>query len=233
MNKSTFITCGIGFFHKNLANCISIIGVVPLGLLLLDGGFTYIIPLIIFNNIMDDLDGIVANKLHIGSEFGANLDNVCDAVAHVLITLAVGAHFGGTVLFISMIAAGALILRVTRRVAPHATPGIGSPTNELMRHLLLALLLIHQLGVEPGYILIPLMLLHSVSVLAPFKMPALIRARTRTALAVGLVNLSLVLAYLVPATTSTIAVAFIATYLYALILGGVGLYRGGKKSGHI
>lgn len=226
MKKSTLKNRGISFFHKNLANCISIIGVVPLGLLLLDNGFVYILPLIIFNNIMDDLDGIVAKKLRIGSEFGGNLDNVCDAVAHVLITLAVGAHFGGAVFFISMIAAAALILRVTSRVAPNAPPGIGSPTNELMRHLLLALLFIQHSGVDPGYILIPLMLLHSVSMLAPFRMPALIRARTKTVLAVGLVNLSLVLAYLVPATTNIIAIAFIGTFLYALTLGWFGVWRG-------
>lgn len=230
MNKSTLKNRGIAFLHKNLANCISVIGVVPLGLLLLDDGFIYILPLIIFNNIMDDLDGIVAKKLGIGSEFGGNLDNVCDAVAHVLITLAVGAHFGGAVFLISMIAAAALILRVTSRVAPDATPGIGSPTNELMRHLLLALLFIQHSGSDPGYILIPLMLLHSVSMLAPFRMPALIRARTKTVLAVGLVNLALILAYLVPATTNIIAIAFIGTFLYALTLGWLGVWRGEKQS---
>ena len=64
----------------------------------MEDGYRYLIPLIIFNNVMDDLDGILADKLHIRSRFGADLDNVCDAVAHGVLVLAVGAHFSGLVL---------------------------------------------------------------------------------------------------------------------------------------
>ncbi|MDP7092688.1 MAG: CDP-alcohol phosphatidyltransferase family protein, partial [Candidatus Thalassarchaeaceae archaeon] len=63
--------------------------------LFLDDGYRYVVPLILFNSFMDDFDGIVAAKLNIRSRFGANLDNVCDAVAHIILALAVGAHFGG------------------------------------------------------------------------------------------------------------------------------------------
>ena len=53
------------FIHRNLANGVSILGVLPLFILLREGGYQYLIPLIIYNNIMDDLDGILAAKLGI------------------------------------------------------------------------------------------------------------------------------------------------------------------------
>jgi phosphatidylglycerophosphate synthase len=82
--------------------------VLPLVLLFFDDGYRYVIPLIIFNNVMNDLDGVLAAKLDIRSRFGADLDNVCDAVAHVALALAVGAHFGGMVLIVSAIAASSI-----------------------------------------------------------------------------------------------------------------------------
>ena len=46
-----------------------------------------------YNNFMDDLDGVLAAKLNIRSDFGALLDNVCDAIAHTVVVMAVGMHF--------------------------------------------------------------------------------------------------------------------------------------------
>ncbi len=60
------------FLFKNIANIVSILGVAPLALLYLDNGYQYLLPLIVFNNIMDDLDGILATKLNIKSRFGAD-----------------------------------------------------------------------------------------------------------------------------------------------------------------
>ena len=148
----------------------------PVVLLFLDGGYRYLLPLIIFNNIMDSLDGVLAAKLDIRSQFGADLDNVCDGVAHVALALAVGAHFGGIVLICSTVAAGSIILRVVSRVNPDRATGGGSPTNELMRHLLFALLLAETLGFDPGPVLIPVFLLHSVSMQVTFRMSALIQS---------------------------------------------------------
>ena len=82
------------FIYRNLANATSILGVLPLVILFLDDGYRYVVPLIVYNNFMDDLDGVLAAKLNTRSRFGADLDNVCDAVAHVVLALAVGAHFG-------------------------------------------------------------------------------------------------------------------------------------------
>ena len=219
------------FVYRNLANVVSILGVLPLVLLFLEEGYFYVIPLIIFNNVMDDLDGVLAAKLNIRSRFGADLDNVCDAVAHVALALAVGAHFSGLVLMGSMIASASIILRVTSRLNPDAVPGVGSPTNELMRHMLFVLLLTHMFEVDPELYLILIFSLHVVTMNVPFKLPFLIRGLAKTATTVTLVNVTLVAAWLIPSVTPFIAMAFIATYLYSLMIGGTQWLKGmGKEN---
>jgi len=208
------------FLYRNLANITSILGVLPLVLLFFDDGYRYVIPLIIFNNVMDDLDGVLAAKLDIRSRFGADLDNVCDAVAHVALALAVGAHFGGMVLIASVIAASSIILRATSRLNPEVVSGGGSATNELMRHLLFVLLLTQMFNVDPGIYLVLVFILHSVTMIAPFKLPVLIRGLAKTATAIALVNVALVAAWLIPMVTPFIAAAFITTYLYSFVVGG-------------
>ena len=49
--------------YRNLPNIVSILGVLPLCILLREDAFLYLCPLILFNNILDDLDGILAGKL--------------------------------------------------------------------------------------------------------------------------------------------------------------------------
>lgn len=192
----------------------------PLALLFLEDGYRYLVPLIIFNNVMDDLDGILAAKLHIRSRFGADLDNVCDVVAHGILVLAIGAHFGGLVLMVSLIATASIILRVTSRLNPDVVTGGGSPTNELMRHMLFFLLLTQMYDVDPELYLVLLFLLHSVTMIMPFKLPIPIRGLAKTATTVTLVNVALVKAWLQPTVTPLIAGAFITTYLYSFIVGG-------------
>ncbi|MDX2420763.1 MAG: CDP-alcohol phosphatidyltransferase family protein [Nitrospirota bacterium] len=206
--------------YRNLANIVSILGVLPLAALFMEDGYRYLIPLIIFNNVMDDLDGILATKLDIRSRFGANLDNVCDAVAHGIFVLMVGAHFGGLVLMGGMIAATSIILRATSRVNPDVVVVGGSPTNELMRHMLFILLLAQIFDVDPGLFLVLIFILHSVTMIVPFKLPVLIRGLAKTTTAVTLVNVALVAAWLIPAVTPLIAAAFITTYFYSFIVGG-------------
>ncbi len=208
------------FLYRNLANVVSILGVLPLALLFLEEGYRYLIPLIIFNNAMDDLDGILAAKLHIRSRFGADLDNVCDAIAHGIFVLAVGAHFGGLTLMVSLIATASIILRVTSRLNPDVVTGGGSPTNELMRHMLFILLLAQMYDVEPGVFLATIFLLHSVTMIMPIKLPVLIRGLAKNATATILVNVALVTAWLIPAVAPPIAAAFITTYLYSFVVGG-------------
>ncbi len=215
--------------YRNLANAASSLGVLPLALLFLEEGYLYVIPLIIYNNVMDDLDGILAAKLNIRSRFGADLDNVCDAVAHVALALAVGAHFGGLVLMGSMIASAAIMLRVTSRLNPDSVTGSGSPTNELMRHMLFVLLLTQMFDVGPELYLVLLFSLHIVTMNVPFKLPFLIRGLAKTATTVTLVNVTLVAAWLIPSVTPFIAMAFIATYLYSFMVGGTQWLKGTGK----
>ncbi len=155
-----------------------------------------------------------------------NLDNVCDAVAHVALALAVGAHFGGMVLILSTVAAGSIILRVASRLEPELDTGGGSPTNELMRHLLFTVLLAQILGFGPELVLMLVFLLHSVSMLVPYKMSALIRAQAKSATAVGLANAALLAAWLTPVVALPVAAAFLATYLYSFIAGGIQWLKG-------
>jgi len=206
--------------YRNLANITSILGVLPLVLLFQEDGYRYLIPLIIFNNVMDDLDGILAARLNIRSRFGGDLDNVCDAVAHVALVMAVGAHYGGVVLMVSTVATAAILLRVTTRVNPDGQTGNGSATNELMRHMLFVLLLTQMFDLDPGFYLVLIFLLHSVTMIVPFKLTVLIRGLAKTTTAVIFVNVALVAAWLIPVTTPFIAVAFFATLLYSFIVGG-------------
>jgi phosphatidylserine synthase len=218
------------FLYRNLANATSILGVLPLVVLFLDDGYKYVLPLIIFNNIMDDLDGVLAAKLNIRSQFGADLDNVCDAVAHVILTLVVGAHFGGLVMAAGAIAAGSILVRVVTRLNPGATTGTGSQTNELMRHMLFTLLLTAQFDFPAETVLIVMFLLHSVSMLVPFKMPALLGNRLKGLAMAGIVNVALLAAWLLPPAAPLVAALFIGSYLYAFA-AGAGLWR--KRHGGV
>ena len=112
------------------------------------------------------------------------------------------------------------MLRVASRLNPDMVAGRGSPTNELMRHMLFVLLLTHMFAVDRTLYLVPMFMVHAVTMLVPFKLTILIRGLATTATAVTLVNVALVAAWLIPAVTPLVATAFIATYLYSLIIGG-------------
>jgi len=211
--------------YRNLPNIVSFVGVWPLFILLREDAFVYLCPLIVFNNIMDDLDGILAKELGLRSEFGAGLDNVCDAVAHILIAMVVGSHYGGVVLVASLVSAVAILIRVVQRVAPSHTASTGTPTNELMRHLLLLLMLKEFIGFDITPYLVVAYLLNSLSMLVPFAMPHLVRSKTKTATAILGVNVALAVTWFAPVTAPFMAAAFLGTYLYSFVVGGVGWLR--------
>jgi phosphatidylserine synthase len=225
--------------YRNLPNIVSILGVVPLSLLLLEDGFSYLPALIVYNNFMDDLDGILARELHLSSDFGARLDNVADAVSHILIALVVGAHYGGIVLGFSVVAAAAILIRVVQRLAPSPVYGIGSPTNELMRHLLLLVVLQDAFSLDITVYLVAAYLFNSVSMLVPISMPQLVRARAKSVVAILMVNVALAVAWIVstgapldpPAGLVPLAVAaaFFGTYLYSFAVGGFSWLRSGFR----
>lgn len=208
--------------NKNLANVVSILGVLPICIFFRDNGYQFLIPLMIYNNIMDDLDGILAARLKIKSEFGAILDNVCDAVVHTVFVMVVGMHFGGVCATAGLVATAAILVRVVTRLDPaFVKSATGSPTNELIRHVLFILLLTQSLASDPTPFLSAAFALHSVSMLAPFSMPHMIRARSKSAAAIILVNVALVAAWLTPYAAGVIAASFVVTYLYSFATGAI------------
>ena len=209
------------FVYRNLPNIVSILGILPLAILFMEGGFQYLIPLIIYNNIMDDLDGILAEKLNLKSQFGGTLDNVCDAVAHIIFVMALGFHYGIICSMAGILAVTAILIRVTSRITFPAKISTGSPTNELMRHMLLILLTANYFEFSPVPPLMAVLLLNTVSMLVPYPMRYMIRTLTKSAPAIGLVNISLMVAWLVPLTAPVIAFCFFASYLYSFIAGGM------------
>jgi phosphatidylglycerophosphate synthase len=206
---------------RNIPNIVSILGVVPFAVLFLDNGFRYLVPLIVYNNIMDDLDGILAVKLDLKSEFGAVLDNLCDAVAHVLIVMAVGMHYGGLCALLSLVAVVSIMLRVVSRLTSTSKLGVGSPTNELMRQIFFALVIAGYLDLAVEPVLNIAFVLNAVSMHVPYPLAFSIRALTTSSVAIGLVNVSLGVAWLVPVTALPIGACFAGAYLYSLAAGAV------------
>lgn len=206
---------------------VSLLGILPVGILFLEGGWGYLIPLIVYNNFMDDLDGIVAEKLNIRSPFGAALDNVCDSVMHTVLVMVVGFHYGPIAGAASVAAAGAMLLRVASRVAPNPAKGTGSPTNELIRHMFFILLLAKLFSFSPESILITAFCLHAVSMLVPYPMPYLLRSLAKSAKAIILINVLLLAAWLEPRYAAPIiGGGFILTYVVSFIAGGTKWLRG-------
>lgn len=202
--------------YKNIPNIVSILGILPLSFLFIDNGYQYIIPLIIYNNIMDDLDGILAAKLRLKSDFGAKLDNIADAVTHTLFVMVIGMHYGLICGVISFIAIVAIFIRVVSRLSS-SDDGGGSPTNELIRHIFFTILLSELFGFDPVLFLIIVFLINAISMIWSYPMPYMIRSQAKTAFAVCMVNVFLVLAWLVPYTSPVIAGCFIFAYLFSFV----------------
>jgi phosphatidylserine synthase len=218
------------FLVRNAANAVSILGVLPLCILFADFGYQYLIPLIIYNNIMDDLDGVLAGKLDIRSRYGAALDNVCDTVSHSIFVMVIGMHYfqqadvsaiGGVSIAAGVLATVAIIVRSVSRLDPDSPGGTGSPTNELIRHTLFIIMVSQLFEFDPTPLLIGSFLVHSLTMLVPFRMPYLIRSLTKSAMAIGLVNVALVVAWLLPNSAPFIAGAFISTYFLSFFTGAM------------
>lgn len=201
--------------YKNLANLVSILGILPLIVLFDENNYKYIFPLIIYNNVMDDLDGVLAKKLGIASATGMRLDNVCDGFAHTIFVMVIGMHYGGICALASLVASAGIILRIASRLDPKGTLSNGSMTNELVRHTFFILLLSQVFDFRPEPFLVVAFALHTASMLAPFPMPYLLRRLAKSATAILLINLVLVVAWLLPFTTAFVAGCFFFSYLYS------------------
>ncbi len=210
------------WLRKNAANMVSLAGALPLLFLYSADAIGWLPWIIVLNNIADDLDGLVAGWLNTRSKFGAHLDNVCDALVHGNVVLFMAMHFGGASLVTGMLAMAAIVIRSTSRLSATTGPA-GSPTNELMRHCLL-LLLVAELGWVSVETLLPaLFLIHSLGMLLPAPMRGMIRSLTTQPYQVVLLNLFLafLVASQVPLIILVSSVIFYGTYagslLFALI----------------
>ncbi len=213
------------WLYRNLPNAVSVLGVLPIAFLVLEDGARFLIPLMIYNNIMDDLDGQLAVKLHLKSDFGAILDNVCDAVAHVVFVMVVGMGHDGFCTTLSIVAIVAILLRTSSRIASPQRVSTGSATNELMRHIMLVLIATEYLDWSSRPLLMTALALNSVSMLVPYRLPLMIRSLTRSATGIAMVNVSLLIAWLAPVTAPVIAMCFWLPYLYSLTAGGIAWLR--------
>lgn len=206
----------LNVMYKNLANLVSLLGILPLVILFGENGFTYIVPLMLYNNFMDDLDGIVAKKLGISSETGMRLDNVCDAFAHTVFVMVIGMHYGWICAFAGLLASAGIVLRIVARLDPKGAQSHGSMTNEMIRHTFFVLVLSEIFSFQPGPYLVVVFLVHTATMLAPFPMPFLLRKLTKSTMSILLLNLVLVVAWLVPFTTAFVSACFFLGYLLSL-----------------
>ena len=115
----------------------------------------------------------------------------------------------------------AILLRVVSRVSSPLKTATGSPTNELLRHMLFILLLANYFKFCPEPFLISAFLLNAASMVLPFPMHYMIRSLTRSATAIVFVNISLVVAWLVPIAVPAVAFCFLSAYLYSFVAGGM------------
>ncbi len=210
-----------GVLYRNIANAVSILGIIPLPLLLMNDGYKFVIPLMIYNNIMDDLDGILAAKLRIRSEFGCILDNVCDALAHAVFVMVIAMHHDVVCGAVSVVAVLAIELRVVSRLRSSPAGSRGSPTNELVRHMLFILLLGESYSFNATPFLMAAFIMHAITMIAPVPMPYLLRSMTKSAVAIAVINLARLSAWLVPISTPVIAACFFVTYVLSFIAGAI------------
>lgn len=77
----------------------------------------------------------------------------------------------------------------------------------------------------PGPFLIAAFSMHAATMLVPFPMPYLIRSLTKSAVAIGLVNVALLMAWLAPYLAPVIAATFVGTYFISFLKGGIGWLR--------
>jgi phosphatidylglycerophosphate synthase len=211
--------------RENLPNLASVLGVLPLCLVFAPGGQSLLPALLLYNNAMDDLDGLLARLLHAESAFGAALDNLCDAVAHIVLAMAVAGGRGSAALGGAALVCAAILLRMGRRLNGIAVAGHGSTTNELMRHLFLALVAERVLGQDLTPVVTALFVAHAFTLVAPFPMPYLVRTLARTPGQIALVNASLVAAWLWPPALAAAIAAYGGSYVACLAVAMPGRSR--------
>ena len=135
--------------------------------------------------------------------------------------MVIAMHHGVVCGAVSVVAILAIELRVVSRLRPGARPASGSPTNELVRHMLFILLLAETYAFDATPYLIAAFILHAISMIAPLPMPYLLRSMTKSAVAIAMLNLALLSAWLLPISTPVIAACFFVSYVLSFIAGAI------------
>jgi phosphatidylglycerophosphate synthase len=208
-------------FRTNLANMVTLAGVLPLSLLLTPVGLAYLPYFLVYNNAIDDLDGVLARKLGIESSFGAVLDNLCDTVAHVLLVMVISAVKRGTIMWWALLPVTAILIRMALRIDAKSAQAFGSSTNELLRHLLFLLLLEQTWSLDIEVAFIAVFLCHSVSLLVPFQMTYLVRGWFKSPFYLLFLNIMLLVTVFVPLLVTLIAPVYFIAYLFSLGWGAI------------
>jgi phosphatidylserine synthase len=149
---------GANFYFNNLialiksqaANSISLLGIIPVFLLLYPQMYSYFPLIASFNILADDLDGIVARSMGTNSERGRFIDILCDAFSHIVLLMAAAKNHG---FFIKLLALTALVSMISR-LASSSLKKVGkfngTTTNEYVvsMHLVIALELLWGVNLE-------------------------------------------------------------------------------------
>ena len=203
------------WLRRHAANAVTLTALIPLVVVLRPGGLAYL-PLALWAvDAIDSLDGVVARALGTSSAFGQQLDRTCDALAHGLLVALVAAQLPGWWALAGIPTLMAMATRLTRQ-SMGGDKKTGASTNELLRHLYLALLLISS-GIPAIPLLPALLLLHTLTLTWQRPMRYLLRRHARTPARLALFYGALALPWLVPATALPLALLFFLTWMASLL----------------
>ena len=101
--------------------------------------------------------------------------------------------------FFALFPSAAILLRIVSRLVATKTHCVGTPTNELMRHILFTIVLANYFDFDPKASLIIVFILNSISMLLQYPMPNLICNKVNSSVKMWLFNVSLLAVWLLPA----------------------------------
>ena len=127
---------------------------------LLDQQLYHYLPLIAAINLLaDDLDGMVARRLNVSSEFGRYLDLVCDTASHSFLLMVVAANHGALSIIIAPVILMSMFYRLSKSASQTIGKDNGTTTNEYIVSLQLVVALELSWDLDLEYLLAALAVL--------------------------------------------------------------------------
>lgn len=196
-----------------LPSILSILGLVPMFLLLSYEWRGYLSWFILYYLAMDDLDGSVARALGTESRFGEHLDDTCDAVVHSVVAVLGGLVLGGMVLVASFVVATAIVIRMAAR---SSGIGRGVPWGEPGNEVSILWLILHSGGtvawLGTDLVITLLLMIHAAMMLMPFPV-RIVRTRLKRAASVASYYVLLASICLYPQVSGPVFMIYTALYL--------------------